>query len=151
MGSSKRSNFNGHVFLICCDNTLYFKMLQVQLDNGLGKAFAGMLVNVYGLNSMGLLSEAEFELYKNKYSVTLEEVKARKNKSPVEIAYEQTRANYCRTARAEFGNVLNQWVTMKPRSKHYWIKKAKLPENAKIKNAKLILELAEQEVNRLES
>ena len=134
-------SFNGHVFQICCDHILYMKMLQVQVDYGLGKAYAGLLVNVHGLHALGYLNDEEFELYKNKYSVSLADANANKNKSPVEVANEQSRSNYCRTANKEFGNVLNQWSTMKQKNRAYWIKKAQLPENANIKNAKLVLEL----------
>ena len=138
--------FTGHQFLLCFDHILYMKMLQVQVDNGLGKAFAGMLVAIEGLNAMGLLEEAEYDLYKNKYSVSLADAKANKSKSPVQIAKEQSRVSYCKATRKEFGNVLNQWSSMKPRNKDYWVKKAKLPENAKIQNAKLVLGLGAHEV-----
>ena len=142
-------SFRGHVFQICCDNVLYMKMLQVQVEKGLGKAFAGMLVNVEGLYAMGYLDEEQHDLYKNKYSVGLAEAKANMSKSPVQIAKEQSRVSYCKTARKEFGNVLNQWTTMKQKNKAYWVKKANLPENANIQNAKLVLELAEQEKESL--
>jgi len=143
-------SFNGHVFQICCDHVLYLKMLQVQVNNGLGKAYAGMLVNVHGLHAMGLLNDSEFEVYKNKYSVSLAESKENKNKSPLQIVKDQSRANFCRTQNKYFGNALDQWATMKPRNRKYFIEKAKLPENVNIKNAKLILELAEQESLTLE-
>ena len=142
--------FSEHVYKLCLDHCLYSATIKLQADMGLGKAFAGMLPFVEGLHTLGYIDDAVYELYRNKYSVTLEEANSRKNKSPVQIAKEQSRANYCRTANKEFGNVLNQWATMKPRNKVYWINKAKLPINANIKNAKLILELSEQEANRIE-
>ena len=134
--------FSGHVFKLCFDNVLYMKMLQVQVDNGLGKAFAGMLVNVYGLHAMGYLNDAEFELYKNKYSVSLAESKENKNKSPVQIAKEQSRANFCRTQNKYFGEALKQWSSMKPKNMAFYLKKAALPENKNLKNARLLLDLA---------
>ena len=142
--------FSEHIFRLCLDYKLYSAAINLQSEMGLGKAYAGMLPYVYGLHALGQLSDEDFELYKNKYSVSLEDAHNNKKKSPVQILKEQSRANYCRTANKEFGNVLNQWATMKPKNRLYWVKKAQLPENANVKNAKLILELAEQELNAVE-
>ncbi len=135
--------FSEHVYKLCLDYKLYSAAIKLQSDMGLGKAFAGMLPYVVGLHALGYLEDADYELYKNKYSVSLEDSHNNKNKSPVELMREQTRSNYRRTANKEFGNVLDQWATMEQRNKDYWIKKAKLPKNVKIQNAKLILELGE--------
>ena len=109
-----------------------------------------MLPYVEGLHVMGYLSDEDYELYRNKYSVSLAEAHDNKNKSPVQIAAEQTRHNYCRSQNAHFGEVLSQWSGLKDSTKKYHLAAAALPENCTLKNAKLLLELGaqEQEANR---
>jgi len=141
--------FNEHVYKLCLDYRLYSAAIQLQANLGLGKAFSAMLPYVEGLHVMGYLDEESYELYKNKYSVTLEDAHNQRNKSPVDIQREQTRAAYCKTANREFGQVLDQWSTMKESSKVYWVKKARLKDNARVQNAKLVLELAEHEKGAL--
>jgi len=150
MGVSFRLPFKEHVYRLCLDYRLYSAAIKLQADNGLGKAYAGMLPFVHGLHAMGYLSDEDFELYKNKYSVGLAEAQKNKNKSPVQLLKEQTRSNFCRTQNKYFGEALSQWSCMKPKSKLFYLKKAAEPENVNIKNAKLILELVEQEAKALD-
>jgi hypothetical protein len=141
--------FSEHVYRLCLDFRLYSATIKLQSDMGLGKAYAGMLPFVEGLHSLGYLQDEDYELYRNKYSVSLEDAHNNKNKSPVQILKEQSRANYRRTQNDYFGEALKQWAHMKPKAKKYYLKKASDPENKTLKNAKLLLELGEQDRERL--
>jgi len=140
--------FSEHVYKLCLDYRLYTAAIKLQSDLGLGKAYAGMLPYVEGLYSMGYLDKETYELYRNKYSVTLEDEHNNKNKSPVQIMTEQTRAAECKAQNKYFGEALRQWSTMKPSSKQYYLKKATEEDNRKLKNARLLLELGAQESER---
>lgn len=140
-----RVPFSEHVYKLCLDYRLYTAAIKLQSDLGLGKAYAGMLPYVEGLYAMGYLGDEDYELYKNKYSVSLAEAHENKNKSPVELLKAQSRHDQRRTQNGFFGEALKQWVTMKPKSKQYYLKKAALPENKTLKNAKLVLELGAQD------
>jgi len=135
--------FNGHSYLLCLDYKLYLATIQYQADHGLGKAYTGMLLHVEGLHSEGYLSDADYELYKAKYSIGL----AEGHKSPTVIYKEQTRAAECKVQNKHFGEVLAHWSTLKEKSKLYHLKDA--AKHPKIKNAKLLLELGKQEAERV--
>ena len=137
--------FSEHVYKLCLDYRLYSAAIKLQSDLGLGKAFAGMLPYVEGLHTMGYLSDEDYELYRNKYSIGLAEAHDNKNKSPLDLLKVQTRSNFRRTQNDYFGEALKQWSTMKPKSKLFYLKKAADPENCSLKNAMLVLELGAQE------
>ena len=98
--------FSEHVYKLCLDYRLYSAAIKLQSDMGLGKAYAGMLPYVEGMHTLGYLDEETYELYRNKYSVSLAEAHNNKNKSPLDIVKAQTRANYRRTQNDYFGEAL---------------------------------------------
>jgi hypothetical protein len=128
--------FNGHSYLLCLDYKLYLAAIKYQADHGLGKAYTGMSVFVEGLHSEGYLSDADYEVYKAKYSVGL----AEGHKSPTQIHVEQSRAAERKTVNKHFGEVLSQWSGLKDSAKQYHLKEAE--KHKTLKNAKLLLDLA---------
>lgn len=147
MEASFKVVFNGHVFQICCDHVLYMRMLQLQVDKGLGKSFAGMLACVEGLHVMGYSDEAEYELYRNKYSLPLAESpknKAKRALSPEHYRKQQTREAERKALNKYFGEVFAQWFTLKPESREYHLKEAL--KHKTLKNAKLLLDLAKPNI-----
>ena len=70
-------------------------------------------------------------------------------KTEVQIQTEQSREAYCKAQNKYFGEVLSQWSSLKDSAKRAHLKKAGLPENKTLKNAKLLLELGEQDKERL--
>jgi len=135
--------FADHAYRLFLDRTLYLATIRLQAERGLGKSYSAMLPFVEGLHALGYLSDADYELYRNKYSIGLIEG----NKSPTQIYKERSRAAECKTKNRYFGEVLAQWSTLKEKSKRYHLKEAE--KHKTLKNAKLLLELGVQEKERL--
>ena len=139
------SSFDDHKYLLFLDRKLYLSTIQLQAKLGLGKSFSAMLPFVTGLHEMGFLCDADFEVYKAKYSIGLEEAVC--VKSPAQIKKEETRHNKNRQLNNHFGEVLAQWSTLSEKTRAYHLKgAAKYP---KLKIAKLVVELGEQDKERL--
>ena len=130
--------FTGHQYMLYLDRKLYLATVNLQAERGLGKAFSAMLPFVEGLHSMGYLNDADYELYKNKYSIGLEE--AAKLPTSTDVIRREHKANKYRQMNNHFGEVLAQWSNLKEKSKQYHLKEAEKHKN--LKNAKLLLDLA---------
>ena len=133
--------FNDHSYRMFLDRKLYLATVKLQADHGLGKSYSALLPFVEGLHAMGYLDSETFELYRNKYSVGLEETA--NIKSPAQIIKEETKAAKYRQLNNHFGEVLAQWSMLKDKSKQYHLKEAE--KHKTLKNAKLLLELGKQE------
>jgi len=140
-------SFNDHHYRLYLDRKLYLATIQLQAKMGLGKSFSAMLPFVEGLHAMGFLCDADYEVYRNKYSIGLED--AVTVKTPAQIFREEKKANKYKQLNRHFGGVLAQWSGLKDKTKQYHLKEAAKHKN--LKNAKLVLELAEQELNTIES
>jgi hypothetical protein len=119
------------------DRKLYLALIQLQADKGLSKSKAGLLSVVEGLHQIGYLSNGDYEVYRNKYSVSLEEAANRPTKA--DIIRQEKRHNRNRQLNRHFGEVLAQWSRLKDSAKQFYLKEAE--KNKTLKNAKLLLDL----------
>jgi len=119
------------------DRKLYLATIQLQAKKGLGKSYSAMLPFVVGLHSLGFLSDADYEVYKNKYSIRLEESVNVPTKA--DIIRMERRENKNRQLNRHFGEILAQWSQLKDSAKDYHLKEAEKHRN--LKNAKLLLDL----------
>jgi len=120
------------------DRKIYLALIQLQADKGLSKSKAGLLSVVEGLHLMGYLSDADYEVYRNKYSVSLEEAANAPTKA--QIIRQETHHNRNRQLNRHFGEVLAQWSQLKESAKQFHLKEAEKYKT--LKNAKLLLDLA---------
>ena len=137
MGKAPKGNFKGHIYSLCLNRKLYLQTIRLQADMKLGKAFSALLPFVVGLHCLGYLEDAEYEVYRAKYSVGLDIEPL----SPTQIKKRETKENRNRQLNRHFGEVLSQWGTLKQKSREYHLKEAGKPENKSLKNAKLLLDL----------
>lgn len=135
-------SFTDHHYRLMLDRKLYLATIQLQADKGLGKSFSAMLPFVEGLHSLGYLSDGDYEVYKRKYSLGLEEAANQPTKA--EILRQEEAHNRNRQLNHHFGEVLAQWSTLKDSVKEYHLKEAE--KHKTLKNAKLILDLAKPEI-----
>jgi len=61
-----------YIVRICLDSPLYLKLLEFQAKKKLGKTYAGLLVFVEGMRSLGLIDQEVYLFYKAKYDKPLE-------------------------------------------------------------------------------
>ena len=146
----------GHGMLLYLPDSLVLALAQTQVNGGLGRSFAGLLLVTEGAHSLGVLDEEDYLRLKDRYSTSLKDrPKAKPSivKNAKATLAQIKKKTEIDEIEKQFGNALNQWSPMKETSKNYFVKKARsdLEKHPNLKNAKLILELAEQEVNRLES
>jgi hypothetical protein len=132
--------FKEHGLRLYLDKLILSRYQKYIGDKGLGRSFGGLKLLVRGLYEEGYLDEMTFKAYNEKYSKTLIEA-AR----PVETSEPKTIADVREKQRIEelsraFSGAVSQWENMKPKSRAYYIEKAK--ENPTIPNAKLILNYA---------
>lgn len=115
-----------------------------QINENLTRSKAILLFTLRGACEEGKLSEADYEVLKEKYSVTIQEAQEMKKVTPeqlrAEAREEENHNNYNRKMNRHFGEVLAQWSTLKDSTKEYHLKAAE--EHKKLKNAKLVLDLA---------
>jgi len=127
------------------DRKLYLAAIRLQADRKLSKSKAGLLALVEGLHNLGYLANADYEVYKNKYSVSLDE---EANKlSPSEILRKETKEARYRQLNNLYRQVIAQWETLRVDVKYYHVKDAK--SNLNLKYARKLVELAEQETLEL--
>lgn len=124
------------------DRKLYLALIQLQADRGLTKSKAGLLSIVEGLHKMDYLSDADYEVYRNKYSVSLEEAANQPTKA--DIIKQETAHNRNRQLNRHFGEVLAQWSQLKDPAKQYHLREA--AKHKTLKNAKLLLDLEKPNV-----
>ena len=135
--------FTDHQYRIYSDRKIYQALIKLQADRGLGKAYSALLPLIEGLYTMGYLKEADYELYKNKYSVSLDE----ESISPSEILRKETKEARYRQLNNRYKQVIAQWETLRVDVKYYHVKDAK--KNLNLKFARKLVELAEQETLEL--
>jgi len=61
-----------HCLRLYLDSPLYLKLIQFQAEKKLGKSFAGLLIFIEGMKSLGLIDKDTYEFYKNRYDKPLE-------------------------------------------------------------------------------
>lgn len=121
------------------DRKLYLAIIRLQADRKLSKSKAGLLTLSEGLHNLGYLSTADYEVYKNKYSVPLDEEAI----SPSEILRKEKKEARYRQLNNHYKQVIEQWETLRVDAKYYHVKDAK--QNLNLKYARKLVELAEQE------
>ena len=135
---SSRSGFKDHVYRLYLDRKLYLATIKLQAELGLGKSFSAMLIYVEGLHARDILSEADYEVYKAKYSVGLNV----ETKTPTQINEQETKENRDRQLNRHFKLVFEQWDQLKPHAKQKHLENA---EKENIKWARKVLEKGSQE------
>lgn len=129
---------------------MYLASVKFQSENSYGKSFGNLLIFLEGLKVKGLISDADYEIYLYKYDQPLTK---RIKKTPEQFRKEQTREAYCKEQNRFFGLALADYTYLrdkKPENLKRFLDKARLHKNQNIKNAKLLLELAEQDTQKLD-
>jgi len=127
--------FQGHKYVLFFNRKLYLATVRLQAERGLGKSYSALLVCVEGLHSMGYLNDADYEVYKEKYSVGLDVEPL----NPKKIKQQETKANRDRQLNRHYEEVLKQWNTLKEKTKRFHLKKAE--ENKHLKFVREVLKL----------
>lgn len=131
--------FREHGVMLYLPKELYLGFIKLQAEKELGRSFAGLLPFTEGLFKLGYISEEVYETYKRRYSQPLTEDKL------APLAKLEKKEEHDKLVK-QFSNVLEQWSTLKSKSKVYWTKKAQECAST-IPTAKLILELVHQKVS----
>lgn len=142
--------FKEHIAKLCLPIPMYLGSLKFQSENSYGKSFANLLIFLEGLKAKDLISDADYEIYQDQYNQPLTK---RIKKTPEQFRKEQTREAYCKEQNRFFGLALKDYSYLrdkKPQNLKRFLDRARLPDNVNIKNAKLLLELAEQDRQKLE-
>jgi hypothetical protein len=123
---------------------LHFAIMSKQISENLTRSKAFLLFALRGAYEEGKLSEADYEVLKAKYSVTIPEAQEMKKVTPAQLRAkareEENRHNYNRKMNRHFGEVLSQWSGLKDSAKRHHLKEAE--KHKTLKNAKLLLDLA---------
>lgn len=127
--------FKEHGIMLYLDRELYLAFIKLQAEKGLGRSYAGLLPFVEGLHQMGFITDKVYETHKAKYS---EPLVAKKQLTLSQLKQKETIEQVAK----EFSDVINQWDSMKPEAKKYYIEKAKKYKE-KVPNAKLVLALTQ--------
>lgn len=61
-----------HIIRIYLDSPLYFKFIEFQAENKLGRSYACLLIFIEGMRSLGLIDDEVYAFYKQRYSKPLE-------------------------------------------------------------------------------
>ena len=61
-----------YILRLCLDSPLFFKLVEFQLEKKLSKTYAGLLIFVEGMKSLGLIDHETYEFYKSRYNKPLE-------------------------------------------------------------------------------
>ncbi len=140
VGNKKRVNS----FTVHTDTCIYLKIVGLQAELGLGHSFAALYPLIEGLNTLGKLTPEEYEFYRNRYTVKLEDVKpSLLVRAEKESPLIQTRAAERKSVNRHFGGVLEQWAVLNPKSRAFHLKEA--AKHPTLKNAKLVLALGKQD------
>lgn len=115
----------------------YFEdaLAKLRAKTGSGNTFAILnSLNEYW-HDQGLLSEEAYVYHKEKYRLTLIEGFKKELQKPNLESMQKQNANH--RLEKTMAQVLKQWPTLKPKSKEYWIKKAR--QYSELPTAQLIL------------
>lgn len=126
--------FSEHCYKLFLNRKLYLATVKLQADLGLGRSYSVMLPFVEGLHSMGYLGDADYEVYKARYSVSLEqeaEIPTWKREKKVE-----TKENKDRQLNRHYSEVLKQWSKLSSEAQTIHLKKAE--EHKRLKSARLL-------------
>ena len=129
--------FSDHKYLLYLNRKIYIAIVKLQADQGLGKSYSALLPLVEGLHTMKYLSDEDYEIYRAKYSVGLEE--AANCPTLAQIRKQETKANRDRKLNRHYSEVLKQWTTLSDDTKAYHLKKAE--EDKHLKFARDVLKL----------
>lgn len=137
----------GHGLPLYLPDELVLALAEVQVKFKLGKTFAGLLMLTEGAHKLGVIGQETYEFFRNRYTTKLVE-RPKKELSPVRRTVVPTLKQVKEKAKLEelektYSNVLEQWSTMKQKSKDYYLRKAEtdLEEYPDLNNAKLLLDL----------
>ena len=61
-----------YIIRLCLDSPLYLKFIDFQARHKLGKTYAGLLIFIEGMKSLGLIDHETYEFYKSRYNKPLE-------------------------------------------------------------------------------
>lgn len=129
--------FKEHGLMLYLDKSMLAKFQKYIGDKGLGRSYGGLKLLAIGLHEEGYLDDLTFRAYNGKYSKPLIEaamsVETSKPKTMADLREKQRIEELSRA----FTCAVSQWEKMKPKSRAYYIEKAK--ENPEIPNARLIL------------
>lgn len=128
--------FSEHRYMLCLNRKLYLATVKLQAERGLGRSYSALLPFVEGLHVMGYLGDADYEVYKTKYSVGLD---CDEPLTSTQIKKQETTANRNRQLNRHYKEVLNQWGTLKEKAKLVHLKKAEKDKHLKF--AREILKL----------
>jgi len=128
--------FSEHRYMLCLNRKLYLATVKLQAEKGLGRSYSALLPFVEGLHVMGYLSDADYEVYKTKYSVGLD---CDEPLTSTQIKKQETKANRDRQLNRHYEEVSNQWDTLKEKTKLFHLKKAEKDKHLKF--ARKILKL----------
>ena len=132
-----------HIYRIYAPYPLHFAVMSKQLEEKLTKSKALLLFALKGAHMEGRIPDAEYEMLKARYSVSIPEAQAEKQVlTPEQILQEQKKSNKYKLLNRQFEQIVERWDSLKIAQKEYWVKKAE--ENSNLKYAKKVLELAEQ-------
>jgi len=115
-------------------------LAKLQANKELGRSFAGKLALTEGFHQHGVLSDEDYEEAKTRYTVSL----IQKNKKPPTLKQIQKKQELTELENY-YSRALDQWVIMKPKSKEYYLAKAK-NDAKKVKAARLLLDLANPKI-----
>ena len=128
---------------------LVLALAKVQVDNGLGRSFAGLLAVTEGTYKLGALPIEQYAELTERYSTKLLD-RPKKEATPVKATVTRTlkqikKRSELEELESQNSRVLDQWATMKEKSKLYYVEKAKkdLAEHPELENAKLIAALGD--------
>ena len=132
------------IYRVYAPYPLHFAVMSKQINEQLTRSKAFLLFAIRGAFEEGKLSEANYEVLKSKYSITIPEAKKLKKVTPEQLQAkareEENRHNLNRKMNRHFGEVLAQWSSLKISAKEHHLKEAE--KNKNLKNAKLLLDLA---------
>lgn len=132
--------FREHGVMLFLSPELYLGFIKLQADKGLGRSYAGLLPFVEGLYQMGYIRKKAYEEHVRRYSKPLVSEKLKPlTKQQLREQRQTERLN------KTLGMVAEQWKQHPSEQwREKWLKKA--GEHSELSNAKLVLDLASNEV-----
>jgi hypothetical protein len=138
--SQSGHNSKEHGLLLFLAPELQLALAQLQVNQQLSRARAGLLALTEGFYKCGCIKKEAYEALKNRYSekITCSIVAEHAKPRTVQEVQEQTRL---RKLEVEFSRVISQWSSMSTKNRNSWLKEAEEYKD-RVPNAKLVLALA---------